>query len=536
MNWTAIRDFLEVPNDITGKGVKIAIIDGFFPSHSEIISNQHRDTFLVKAHTSNPNPIKLTKCKEKFDRDLHGLWTASAAGGSGSLSNGKYSGVAPKADMYLIEAGRLVEDVEKNIGNALKWVKQNANQYEIRGVVLTVVGQRDTGLLPWQADPLRILCEELVHEGILVVVASGNNKEITSGSIISPSVLSVGGVTIPESGKRRDASLFPGSNGLTFDEKWNPDILAPANNVVLPFPFKSEEERVNHYTVLKDNLPPNYARQWGTSYAAPIVLGLAACLWEKHPNWTADQVKKALILSSESGGNWETIKAGLVSSQAFKFDQNINTDIQNSSYLRWKLLKEDSLEERIKKINLKNHEVIDILLSFLPSKVPDKAFNSVKKMLHHSSDRVRTVAITVLATNPIYISGPEILLCLTDDSPYVRMGGLYALNSCQHLWEELSPALCILINDKNNDIRYNACWLAARIKNKQFIKPLADGLEEDAYHKRIGTFGKRITALEAITKITVSRDPIWQEGEDPYSKRSIRALLVMAQKWKDLLD
>src|SRR5690625_5060337 len=252
MNWTEIRDFLEVPNDITGKGIKIAIIDGFFPSHPEIISNQHRDTFLVKTHMSSPKPIKLKKCEEQSSRDFHGLWAASAAGGSGSLSSGKYSGVAHKADLYLIEAGRLVEDVEKNIGNALKWIKQNASKYGIRGVVLTVVGQRDTGLLPWQADPLRILCEELVHEEILVVVASGNNKEITSSSIISPSVLSVGGITIPESGKREDATLFPGSNGLTFDEKWNPDILAPANNVVLPFPFKSEEERVNHYTVLKE--------------------------------------------------------------------------------------------------------------------------------------------------------------------------------------------------------------------------------------------------------------------------------------------
>jgi serine protease AprX len=54
-------------------------------------------------------------------------------------------------------------------------------------------------------------------------------------------------------------------------------------NVVLPYPFESEDERMKHCTVMNDNLPANYARQWGTSYAAPIALGLAACLWQNSP-------------------------------------------------------------------------------------------------------------------------------------------------------------------------------------------------------------------------------------------------------------
>ncbi|MGM0878967.1 MAG: S8 family serine peptidase [Bacillota bacterium] len=372
MNWTAIRDFLDIPKSFTGKGVTIAIVDGGFYSHPDIISNQSRNTFLVKTHTTNLLPIKLTD-ERQLNSGLHGLFTAFAAGGSGLLSNGKYSGIAPEADMYLIEAGKLntPEDVEKNIGNALVWVKENARKYGIRGVVLTVVGQRDTGLLPWQADPLRILCEELVHEGILVVVASGNINELTSSSVISPSVLSVGGVVIPEYGKKEDTEAFLGSKGLTFDGKWNPDILAPAKNVVLPFPFKSEKERLNHYTVMNDNLPPNYARQWGTSYAAPIMLGLAACIWQKRPNWSAEQVKSALVSSSTSNRKWESLKAGLASKEALtvNFQQSNDTTIGNSMYLRWKHWKERPLPEKLEKISLDHHEVIDVVLSFLPEKV-----------------------------------------------------------------------------------------------------------------------------------------------------------------------
>ncbi|MFD0618282.1 S8 family serine peptidase [Paenibacillus sp. GCM10027629] len=539
MNWTSIRDFLRIPKNITGKGVKIAIIDGGFYCHPDIISNDNRNSFLVKTHTNNPVPIKITS-ETQLNNGLHGLWTAAAAGGTGLLSNGVYTGVAPEADMYLIETGslRTAEEVEKNVGRALEWVNQYGEKYGIRGVVLTVAGQRDTGLLPWQADPLRILCEELVHKGILVVVASGNNNELTSSSVISPSALSVGGVAIPESGKIEIAAPIPGCKGFTFDGKWNPDILAPAMNVVLPFPFKSEEERLNHYTVMHDNLPPNYTRQWGTSYAAPIVLGLAACLLQVQPNLTAEQVKIALVSSSESNEEWVEFKAGLASSSVLTFDshQITDADIQSSMYLQWKHWRERSLTEKIEKISCFDHNLIDILLSFLPEKVPNEAASIVQKVLYHPSYNVRAAAITVLSTQPSILSSLDISHCLTDESPSVRMGGIYALSLCPNFWEELTPTICTLINDENTDIRYNACKLASTIKNKKFIKPLIDGLIEDAQNKRIGTFGERHFALEIITGTEIPREPEWKEGEDPYSNRSINALLEIASKWKSLFN
>ncbi|GIP26117.1 hypothetical protein J23TS9_12470 [Paenibacillus sp. J23TS9] len=256
-------------------------------------------------------------------------------------------------------------------------------------------------------------------------MASGNNNELTSSSIISPSILSVGGVAIPESGKNEIATPIPGCKGFTFDGKWNPDILAPAMNVVLPFPFKSEEERLNHYTVMHDNLPPNYARQWGTSYAAPIVLGLAACLLQVKPDLTAEQVKIALVSSSEWNEEWVEFKAGLASSSVFMFDfhQITDADIQSSMYLQWKHWRERSLEEKIEKISCFDHNVTDILLSFLPEKAPNEAASIVQKLLYHPSYKVRAAAITVLSTQPLIMSSLDILHCLSDESPSVRMGG-----------------------------------------------------------------------------------------------------------------
>lgn len=129
-------------------------------------------------------------------------------------------------------------------------------------------------------------CEELAAEGLLVVVALGNAKELTcSGPASSPTVLSVGGVTLPQN--QNAIIQYHGCQGVTFEGKRIPDILAPAENVVLPYPFQSTDEYQKHYTASLDHLPSGYARIEGTSYAAPIVLGCAACISQANPEWTA---------------------------------------------------------------------------------------------------------------------------------------------------------------------------------------------------------------------------------------------------------
>lgn len=44
MTWPSIREFLQIPKELTGKNVGIAVIDGSFPNHPDIAANEHRNT------------------------------------------------------------------------------------------------------------------------------------------------------------------------------------------------------------------------------------------------------------------------------------------------------------------------------------------------------------------------------------------------------------------------------------------------------------------------------------------------------------
>lgn len=251
MTWPSIRNYLRIPFDLTGKGVGIAIVDGSFPNHPDIASSPQRNTYVVKISEPNPAPVLMSADDGPWTKGRHGLCAAAAAAGSGKLSQGQYDGAAPEADLYLIETGRLVtvQDIETKFVAALDWLHQNWRRYKIRGVVLTIVATRDTGLLPWQADPIRIECEKLSRDGLLVVAASGNTKELTSnGPASSPSILSVGGVIVPEDAVSSHSKPYHCCRGSTFEGKWVPEILAPAKNIVLPAPFISLEERDHHFT------------------------------------------------------------------------------------------------------------------------------------------------------------------------------------------------------------------------------------------------------------------------------------------------
>jgi serine protease AprX len=117
--------------------------------------------------------------------------------------------------------------------------------------------------------------------GILVVNAIGNDGEapdgrIRLGSLAAPAdafgALAVGAV---------DASgmIAPfSSRGPTADGRVKPDLVA---------------QGVEVWTATNDGTA-TYDCGDGTSFAAPLIAGLAALLWEAHPEWSLQTLKEAL--------------------------------------------------------------------------------------------------------------------------------------------------------------------------------------------------------------------------------------------------
>jgi subtilisin family serine protease len=83
--------------------------------------------------------------------------------------------------------------------------------------------------------------------------------------------------------------------GYTLDGFAKPDLAAPGRYMVGPVPTTSTlySERADHI------LAPGYIELSGTSFSAPIVSGVAALILGRHPEWTPDQVKGALMAGAK---------------------------------------------------------------------------------------------------------------------------------------------------------------------------------------------------------------------------------------------
>ena len=178
--WPTLRDFLSVPDELMGKGVRIAVVDGDFPSHPDITTNEQRTTYKVMVMESEAQPKVFEAKPGPWKGGAHGLWAAASAAGSGAESQGLYRGIAPEADLFLVAEyfpgqsqdpeGRYAAQIK-----ALEWVRDNWRKYEIRAVLSAHRCGIDSSLLPWQTEPIRILCEEIAAAGVLVMAGSGNN-------------------------------------------------------------------------------------------------------------------------------------------------------------------------------------------------------------------------------------------------------------------------------------------------------------------------------------------------------------------------
>ncbi|MFD7159674.1 S8 family peptidase [Kribbella sp. NPDC059898] len=264
----------------TGKGVPVAVLDtGIDKGHPDLATQ----VVGRKNFTDAPDG----------DHFGHGTHVASTIAGTAAASNGKYKGVAPGARLY---DGKVCDDggscQDSAILAGMEWA---AKDVKAKVVNLSLGGTDTPGI-----DPLEEAVNRLTAEtGTLFVIAAGNDGP-TARTIGSPgsadAALTVGAVD-----KQNGLADFSSRGPRVGDGAVKPDISAPGVSIVAA---KAKD------SVIGEPVGDQYLRLDGTSMATPHVAGSAAILAQEHPNWTATELKGALMGSAKPAADQTAFEQG----------------------------------------------------------------------------------------------------------------------------------------------------------------------------------------------------------------------------------
>ncbi|ROQ70586.1 subtilisin family serine protease [Streptomyces sp. 840.1] len=269
-----------------GKGTKVAVLDtGADAGHPDLKGRITESKNFTDSDTTD-------------DRQGHGTHTLSTVGGTGAASGGKKKGVAPGADLLV---GKVLNDSGSGDSSWIIAGMQWAVDQKADVVSMSLGSPTPTDC----TDPMSMAAEEFgKSEGTLFVVAAGNSGptlNTVSSPGCAPSVLTVGAVD-------RDDSTAPFSSRgpAIVSHTLKPEITAPGVDI-----SAAAAGGRGIYA---------YRSMSGTSMATPHVAGAAAIVGQRHPDWTAQQVKAALVSSAnsdipgdvrETGGGRLDVKAAI---------------------------------------------------------------------------------------------------------------------------------------------------------------------------------------------------------------------------------
>jgi subtilisin family serine protease len=285
--------------DTAGQGVKIGIIDsGVDPEHPFFAPSgysmppgfpkgqrQFTTAKVIVARSFPPSGSSNPSARLAFDEDEspHGTHVAGiAAGNARTPSDGRVvSGVAPRA--YI---GNYRVFVPTPSG-----VSPNANSPAIVAAIEAAVADgmdvvNFSGGEP-EIEPSRDIVARALDAaaaaGVVPVIAAGNDyNDYGAGSVSSPansaSAIAVAAVEITGNPTKRVHADFSSVGPTAISLQLKPDVAAPGVDV-------------------RSSVPGGWAFASGTSMATPHVAGAAALLVQRHPEWTPEQVKSALVQS-----------------------------------------------------------------------------------------------------------------------------------------------------------------------------------------------------------------------------------------------
>jgi serine protease AprX len=343
---------MDADERFTGRGVTMAFLDSGFYAHQDLTEPRNR---IVGYHSLFAAEGDHTSLHTNDVASWHGMMTSVVAAGSGALSDGLYRGIASDADLVLVKIGLTGRISEEQIRRGLEWVSERKDEYDIRVVNISAGGDFEESYL---TNALSQAVETCTRLGLIVVCAVGNAGHLPGHPVLppasAPSCIAVGGLDDQNSLDRARRGMYRSSYGPTIDGLQKPELIAPGIWVAAPIlPRTPTAEEAELYARLDgasdEELPElieehrgidkdidqalglrvpllrqlitiklregnvinqHYKYVDGTSFAAPIVSSIIACMIEANPKLSPHQVKRILIGTAERVPDVEVDRQG----------------------------------------------------------------------------------------------------------------------------------------------------------------------------------------------------------------------------------
>ncbi len=257
-----------------GNGLHIAVLDGGFYKANEnpILSRLFDNGQIIDTYDFEENNTEV------FEDSEHGAKVLSVMGG---YQAGTFIGTAPEASYYLFrtEVGQFERRTEED-----NWIAaaEYADQLGV-DIINTSLGYSvfddptenyTYENMDGNTTAITRAADVAAAKGMLIVVSAGNEGNDEWRYITAPadgdSVLTVGAVDTD--GQRASFS----SVGPTADGRIKPDVVALGSGTTVA------------------GSSGNLIQVSGTSFSAPLIAGMSACLWQKLPEMTNWQLMEKI--------------------------------------------------------------------------------------------------------------------------------------------------------------------------------------------------------------------------------------------------
>jgi len=297
----------------TGRGVTMAILDSGFYPHPDLTQPRNRirawvDATCEPVHVArfrSDEPPRWPGWEAGAPAQWHGTMTAVTAAGNGHLSHGLYRGLASEAELVLIQVSDGHGIHNPAIARALRWLVDHHATWGVRVVNMSFGGDEVATL---RGNPVDAAVACLVAQNVVVTVAAGNDgtRRLVPPAT-APEALTIGGLDDHNTFDHAAVSLWRSNYGLGVDAARKPDLVAPSIWLAAPllpgtavareaqalFQQRGQPESERRIAGLK-LITPHYQHVDGTSFAAPLVASVVACMLQTNPSLTPPLVRQIL--------------------------------------------------------------------------------------------------------------------------------------------------------------------------------------------------------------------------------------------------